>query len=236
VIVDESGKVVSDVGETQMPTNQAVQPLYKDGKVYWMYNGREPGSKFRQEAQQVVYLCALDLRELDVDVSDTAPEKVYEDYVSPTIPVPDVIGLPVAEAERLLQDAGFITEKNEVTIDNNPNAGSVPVGCVFTTVIGVSHRRNGITFTERGAKITLLINEGKFDPVDADFTFRVHNVLEAEARQYLLTMGFDVQVEYQSAWSEAYIGKVMYTVAQSQIIDGKMYYNRGSTVTLVVGI
>jgi hypothetical protein len=63
VVVDGSGQPVSDVKTSYLPTSQYTQPIYEDGKIYWIYTGDAAGP-IEGDARFAIYLCALDLHDL----------------------------------------------------------------------------------------------------------------------------------------------------------------------------
>ncbi|MDR2420825.1 MAG: Ig-like domain-containing protein, partial [Oscillospiraceae bacterium] len=73
VVVDGAGQPVSDVETSYLPTSQKTQPVYADGKIYWIYTGAAAGP-IDQNARFNVYLCTLDLSSLGVDLPDGASE------------------------------------------------------------------------------------------------------------------------------------------------------------------
>jgi uncharacterized protein YkwD len=156
------------------------------------------------------------------------------------VKIPDVIGLAPGEAERLLIGAGFaIDEIYHVTIEKNPRAGDVPDGTVFAAHTGISRGASGGGYeAQRGAKFLVYVSRGHFDPVSDDFAVKIHRMPERDAIQYLHSIGLEAEVVYQSAWSQDYKGKVMYTshlYADAMEIDGKTYITRGAVIMLTVG-
>ncbi|MDR1299719.1 MAG: S-layer homology domain-containing protein [Oscillospiraceae bacterium] len=289
VVVDGSGRSVSDIKTSYLPTSQYTQPIYEDGKIYWIYAGDATGP-IDGDARYAIYLCALDLRELGVDLAAAGQEREdekddTEEEISPTptetptptpsptptptpspspsptptpkptttpsptptpaptgnwAKIPDVIGLAPDEAERRLTAAGFaIEEIYYVTIEKNPRAGDVPDGTVFAAHTGISRGASGGGYeAQRGAKFLVYVNRGHFDPISADFDIKIHRMPEYDAVQYLRSIGLEAEVVYQSAWSQDYKGKVMYTShlqADAMEIDGKTYLTRGAVIMLTVG-
>jgi hypothetical protein len=77
VVVDGSGRSVSDVKTSYLPTSQYTQPIYEGGKIYWVYVGDVAGP-IEADARYAAYLCTLDLREPGVDLTAVGREVIDE--------------------------------------------------------------------------------------------------------------------------------------------------------------
>jgi hypothetical protein len=151
------------------------------------------------------------------------------------VAVPDVIGLPIAEAERLLTDAGFVVaEVHHNTIEKSPNAASVPVGNVYGTSTSVSLGHPAVK-APRGAKFSLSVNKGHFDPVTATENIRkLYNMTEQEAVEYLHSIGLEAETRY--GWgTTGRVSSYGYRFVDEMEIDGISYLDRGSVITLTIG-
>jgi membrane peptidoglycan carboxypeptidase len=141
-----------------------------------------------------------------------------EDFPAPPQPpsatVPDVVGLPQAEAVTALDDAGF-TALIEKTNSNQPKG------------VVASQSPGGGSSVPLGSAVTIFVSTGQAAKA------RVPSVLgftENQATQILLDRGFAVSVFYQYVQDPGYDGRVL-----GQNPQGGTVAKSGSTVTIVVG-
>jgi beta-lactam-binding protein with PASTA domain/predicted Ser/Thr protein kinase len=129
-----------------------------------------------------------------------------------TVPVPNVVGQPQAQAEQALRDAGFQVTVNE-GISNDVQQGNV-----------ISQDPSGNAAS--GANVTIVVSsgpgQGTVPPVE--------NLTEQAARSQLENAGFAVEVTTDTVFEPNLNGRVL-----SQTPQGGSQADLGTTVNLVVG-
>ncbi len=132
-------------------------------------------------------------------------------------PVPDVVGLPIEQAEKILAKANFTPIQEEMQ-------SFEPAGTVLTQAPGVGAR------LRLGSGVTLGVSNGKGEPVVVPL---VTGLPEAEAVHELEKLGLDVAIERVPVQDQHLDGIVM---DQIPIGDGTKVVDAGATVTISVGV
>lgn len=129
----------------------------------------------------------------------------------PGVQVPDVAGLPLAEAQKALEDLGLTVR----TIYG------------YSDSVGKDHVvRVSNDHVDEGAVVTLTVSKGPDTRVEVP---DVTNLTESQAKEALQALGFDVQVENVYKLCDAYTNTTKVTF---QSLTGKQ--EAGSTVTIEV--
>ena len=131
-------------------------------------------------------------------------------------PVPDVVGLPIEDAEKKLATANFTPVRQEVR-------SFKPAGTV------VSQTPGGGAPLQLGSAVTLGVSNGKGEPV---LIPRLTGLTEAEAVHRLERLGLAAALERVPVDDKHLDGIVL---DQIPIGDGSRVVNVGATVTIVVG-
>lgn len=143
-----------------------------------------------------------------------------EGFESPPAPergqIPDVVGMPLEEAQATLVEANFTPIVEEVKSFEDPDV-----------VLGQSP--GGGASAVLGSAVTIQVSNGKGEPVIVP---RVTGLTQAEAERELEQAGLVPSVEYVPVDDPALDGIV---VGQSPIGDGTKVVDVGATVTLRVG-
>jgi membrane peptidoglycan carboxypeptidase len=130
--------------------------------------------------------------------------------------IPDVVGLPLEEAEAALVEASFTPISQEVT-------SFAPKGTVLTQRPGAGRT------IELGGAVKLTISDGKGEPVVVP---RVTELTQAAAVKLLEKLGLVAAIELVPVDDRALDGIV---VEQIPIGDGNKLVDVGATVTIYVG-
>jgi hypothetical protein len=132
-------------------------------------------------------------------------------------PVPDVVGLPIEQAEKILAEANFTPIREEFQ-------SFEPPGTVLMQAPGGGAR------LRLGSGVTLGVSNGKGEPV---LIPRVTGLSEAEAVHRLEEMGLIAVIDHVPVQDKHLEGIV---VDQAPIGDGTKVVDAGSRVTIWVGV
>jgi penicillin-binding protein 1A len=131
-------------------------------------------------------------------------------------PVPDVVGLPIEEAERKLAHANFTPIREVVQ-------SFEPAGTVLTQTPGGGAR------LQLGSAVTLGVSDGKGEPVVIP---RLTGLTEAQAVHRLEQLGLVAAIEHVQV-EDGHLDGIV--VDQIPIGDGSKVVDVGATVTIYVG-
>ena len=143
-----------------------------------------------------------------------------EGFEAPPAPesgtVPGVVGLPIAQAEKVLSKANFTPIEEEVQ-------SFEPAGTVLTQSPGAGAR------VRLGSAVTLGVSNGKGEPITIP---RVVGLTEVQAVHTLEQLGLTVEVDHTPVQEHSRDGIV---IAQSPIGNGQKVVDAETVVTITVG-
>ena len=199
---EETTQVIRSVNQTQVMRTNPPRPTPATRA------GRGVGYALLAAALVAVFLVAgVYLR--SILTNKTAP-------VAPPAAVPGVTGRPLAAAENLLTDAGFVVGKKETKFENS---GKVPKGSV------IQQDPRARVRLERGKPVNLVISDG----IQTVTVPRTVGVPRAEALEELTKLGLKVPIPKIEENANAQPD----TVLRTEPVAGETV-NVGTTVTVVV--